>query len=229
MRKIAKIETFKFITLTIPYMKKPLIFLLFIVTFFSIQISSTSSKEISLNRGENATISITVVNDRPYSLGCVVSYLGSLTVALPSPTPLKPYETKTIYFTVSVPENYTGDNPSFGYVIVSEKTEGIVSSAVLIPIKVIVLDAEARSGQVFLNLAEEIKSSLEKTMENESVVVFPPFSIRQISPQTYLFLTFPKTQQQTQPHIFFIILFFFLSSLALFFIFTEITKHHGKV
>ncbi|MGB9719290.1 MAG: hypothetical protein ACPL06_01700 [Candidatus Anstonellales archaeon] len=208
---------------------KKLIALFFLLTaIFSIQVSSFSSKQIALNRGENTTLSITVVNDRPYTLESIVSYIGSLGVSLPPTTTLNPYETKTMYFTIFVPDNYTGENPSKGYVIVSEKTEGIVSSAILSPLTVTIQDAEMRSGQELANLAEEISVSLEKKMENESILVFPSFSIHPVSSQTYLLLVFPKLPQPQTQFIFFVASFF-LTSLAIFFIFSEITKEHGKV
>jgi hypothetical protein len=211
-------------------MKKTLTFFFLIAAVFSIQISSFPSKEIAIHSGENTTLSITVVNDRAYSLNCVLTYIGNLDVSLPAPTQLKPYETKTISFTVAVPENYSGDNPSSGYVVVSEKTEGIVSSAILVPITVYIPGVEQKgsSSTALINIAEEIKSSLEKKMENESVVVFPALPIRPLSPQAYLLLTFPKSPRSPN-YLVFLALSFLLTSLVLFFIFSEITKEHGRV
>ncbi|MEM2947918.1 MAG: hypothetical protein QXY05_02645 [Candidatus Anstonellales archaeon] len=210
-------------------MKKIIPFFLFLTLTFSIQISSISSKEITLKTGENATVSIVVVNDRPYSIECILSYIGSLAYYSPPRTTLKPYETKTFYLTLSVPENYSGENPSKGYVVVSEKTEGIVSSALLNQITVIVPNAEERKGEELANIAEQIKASLEKRMENESIVVIPSFSIHPLSPQTYLLLTFPKVPRPQTSQFIFFALSFFITSFAIFFIFNEIVKEHGKV
>lgn len=209
-------------------MKKLFFLLFFLAILFPIQVSSQPQKEITLKIGQNATLYITVVNDRMYPIIWMLSYIGDLVPSFPETGILQPYETKTVSFTLSVPENYTGENPSMGYALVSEKTEGIVSSAILVPIIVNIPNAETRKGKDITNLADEIRASLEKKMENESVLVFPTFQVPPLSQQTYLLLTFPK-QPESQNQFMFIVFSFILTSLALFLIFTEMVKGYGRV
>lgn len=209
-------------------MKKLLFFLFFLIIIFSIQVSSQPQRQITLKTGQNATLYITAVNDRLYPIGWMLSYIGDLVPSFPETGILQPYETKTVSFTLSVPENYTGENPSMGYIVVSEKQEGIISSAVLVPIVVNIPDAETKKGGEIVNLAEQIRVSLEKKMENESVIVFPTFLVPSLSPQTYLLLTFPKPHEAQNKFIF-LIFSFILTSFALFLIFSEMVKGYGRV